>query len=140
MRWYAAHIIMVVKLKKAPQDRFPAWENVILVQARSAAEAFAKAERRGWDDEGDDDGTFCWGREPAKWVFAGVRKLTDCLVDGDQPGDGDEITYMELELASLDAVNQLAAGKPVSVRYRDRFPSPKLKAVKRSPRANRRRA
>jgi hypothetical protein len=141
MSWYAAHIIMAVKLKDARQDRFPVWENVVLVEGASDAEAFAKAKQIGRRDEGDDDGTFRWGGQPATWVFVGVRKLTDCVVDGARPGDGDEITYTELELDSQEAVKQLAAGKPVVVRYRDRYralqPAARAKPTKR---ANRKRA
>jgi hypothetical protein len=50
MRWFAAHIVMVVELKEQKQDHFPAWENVVLVKASSEAEAFRKAEVLGGKD------------------------------------------------------------------------------------------
>jgi hypothetical protein len=46
MSWYAAHIVMRVKLKAGRQERFPVWENIILIQAGSEDEAFARAEQR----------------------------------------------------------------------------------------------
>src|SRR5215468_4059584 len=61
MNWYAAHIVMVVKLKEGTQRRFPAWENIVLLSAASEAAALAKAEAIGRASEGDDDGSFRWG-------------------------------------------------------------------------------
>jgi hypothetical protein len=65
MTWYAAHIVMAVKFKRGEQNRFPVWENIVLISAESEEEAFAKAEERGRCEEGDDGGTFTWGDRPA---------------------------------------------------------------------------
>lgn len=131
MKWFAAHVIMAVQLKSADQTRFPVWENIVLIAAKSEREAFAKAEAYGRAEEGDDDGTFCWSGHPATWVFAGVRKVTECATLGDRPDDGTEISFNELELDSLQEVERLAAGRPTSVVYNDRYrPS---KAAKRAP-------
>ena len=121
MKWFAAHIIMVVKLKNGPQKRFPVWENIVLVSAESDDEAFAKTEQYGRKEEGDDDCTFRWDGKPARWVFAGVRKLTECAVVGERPDDGTEISYNEMELGSERAIEQFVAGRPTSVRTNDRF-------------------
>jgi len=121
MSWFAAHVIMAVKLKSGRQSRFPVWENIVLIEAKSEDEAFRKAEDIGRQGEGDDGGTFHWGGKPASWVFAGVRKLTDCALAGTGPEDGTEITYNELELESAAAVELFAAGDPVPLRYNDRF-------------------
>jgi hypothetical protein len=121
MNWFAAHLIMAVKLKRARQTRFPVWENIVLIAAESEAAAFAKAERIGRAEEGDDGGTFRWGGHPATWVFKGVRKLTECVSADDRPGDGTEVSYIEMELDSQEAVNQLAAGEPVALRYNERY-------------------
>jgi hypothetical protein len=112
---------MWVKLKGKHQSRFPVWENIVLIEADSKAQAFHKAEQHGRLEEGDDDGTFRWGGQPARWVFAGVRKLTACEDPETHPGDGTEVSYSELELESQEAVAQLVAGKPVSLRYNERF-------------------
>jgi hypothetical protein len=121
MSWFAAHIIMSVKLKAKLQRRFPVWENIVLVEADSEERAFQRAERRGRLDEGDDDGTFTWGGQPATWVFAGVRKLTACEDFDTQPKNGTEISFLEFELDSKEAVRRLAQGRQVQMRLRERF-------------------
>jgi hypothetical protein len=123
MNWFAAHIIMWVKIKGKRQTRFPCWENIVLIQAASQAEAFRKAEKRGHQEEGDCDGSFRWGGQPATWVFGGVRKLVLCESPEERPGDGSEITYNEIELESKEALEKLIAGEPTGVEYMDRFPS-----------------
>ncbi len=121
MRWFAAHIVMVVELKETEQDHFPAWENIILLEAASEAEAFRKAEELGRDDEGDDDGTFRWGKQAARWVFAGIRKLTECAQSGDRPEDGDEITYLEFEFRTRNDVKRFVSGKPAPALINERY-------------------
>lgn len=119
--WYAAHLILYVKLKDQPQQSYTIWENIVLVKAPTEEEAFAKAARRGREEEGDDDGSFRWGGKPARWVFAGVRKLTLCEDPERRPGDGTEVSYLELEVDSEQAVSQLVRGDVVSVKYREEF-------------------
>jgi hypothetical protein len=121
MNWYCAHIVMFVELKAAPQKRFPVWENVILFEARNEEDAFEQAERHGRAEAGDDGGTFEWGESPARWVFAGVRKLTEC--DTPSPGfaSGTELTYTEFEVGSRDDVKRLASGKPVKALFHDAY-------------------
>jgi hypothetical protein len=123
MNWFAAHIVMWVKMKRKRQTRFPCWENIVLIHAASEAEAFAKAEKRGHQEEGDCGGTFRWGGQPASWVFGGVRKLVLCQNPEDRPEDGSEITYTEIEVESKEALDKLIAGDPVALQHTDRFPS-----------------
>jgi hypothetical protein len=122
---------MSVTLRGTVQDRFPVWENIVLVEAENEEKAFAKAERHGRESEGDDGGSFRWGMKPARWVFVGVRKLTECVLDGETPGDYTEVSYSEFELESRDAVNNLAAGEPVWVLINDRYRP--LRTTTRSP-------
>ena len=119
--WYAAHLIMYVKFKEHEQKKIPVWENIVLIKADSDDEAFEKAERRGHDDEGDDDETFRWDEKPAKWVFAGVRKLTRCQQSEERPDDGVEISYTELSVDSEDALHKLVSGESVGVRFHEMF-------------------
>jgi Domain of unknown function (DUF4288) len=121
MQWYAAHIILYVKLKQKAQQRYTFWENIILIKAASEEEAWNKAERRGRGQAGDDDGTFRWGGEPAEWVFAGVRKLTLCEDEESRPSDGTEVSYLEMEVDSKTALSRLLNGHPVRVLLRDNF-------------------
>jgi hypothetical protein len=137
MKWYAAHIILAVQWKGRKQTRFPVWENIVLIAAESEAVAFAKAEQIGHAEAGDDDGTFRWGGQPATWIFKGIRKLTECVTAEDRPGDGTEVSYIELELDSEAAVDQLAAGQPVALRYHDRYRPFKKSVSSKAKKANR---
>jgi hypothetical protein len=121
MSWNAAHLLMYVRLKNQSQDHFPIWENIVLFKADSENEAFVKAENRGQEDAGDEDGTFRWAGEPAEWVFAGVRKLTSCEDAGKRPNDGTEISFLELEAESSAAIEKLLEGEPVSLRVMDKI-------------------
>ncbi len=121
MSWFAAHLIMSVRLKAKQQRRFPVWENIVLIEADSEKQAFQKAERRGRLDEGDDDGTLTWGGHPATWVFAGVRKLTSCEDSQSPPGDRTEISFLEFELDSVESVRKLAEGQQVKMQSHERF-------------------
>jgi hypothetical protein len=117
--WYAVHLLMYVKRKNHPNGKIPVWENIVLIKADSEADAFAKAEERGKQDEGDDDGTFRWGGQPARWAFAGVRKLTLCDDPEKRPADGTEISYTEMEVASEQALWNLLEGKATAVKLTD---------------------
>ncbi len=122
MNWYAAHLILYVRLKKGRQRHYPVWENIVLIRAATDEQAMAKAVRRGHEDEGDCDGSFTWDGRPAEWVFAGVRKVVLCVDPDKRPGDGTEVSYTEMVLPSEKAVHQLAAGEPVNVRIDDAYP------------------
>ena len=117
MTWYAAHLVLYVKYKEHAQDRFPFWENIVLVAADTEDEAFAKAEERGRADEGDSQGSFHWDGKPATWVFAGIRQLILCQDEKERPGDGTEVTYNELEAGSLEELNRFVEGETAAVRY-----------------------
>jgi hypothetical protein len=110
---------MYVKRAHNPSGRIPVWENIILIKADSEEMAFAKAQERGKQDEGDEDGTFRWDGEPATWVFAGVRKVTLCEDSEKQPGDGCEISYTEMEINSEQGLLNLLNNKCAEVRLTD---------------------
>ena len=86
--WFAAHVILWVKYTEHKQKTFPLWENVILIRAQSAQEAFAKAEAHGHRMAGKGKPTFSWSGKPAMWVFGGVRKVTACDDAEERPDDG----------------------------------------------------
>ena len=124
MNWYAAHMIQYFKYRQGRQRSFLVWENIVLIRARTLEEAFAKAEKRGWDDPCmDPDESFRWGGKPAEWVFGGVRKLTACVDAEERPTDGTEVTYLEMEVGSKADLEKLIACQPVSVRIQDGFPA-----------------
>jgi hypothetical protein len=120
-QWFAAHLILYVEFKKHRQKSYPIWENVVLIHAESEEEAFAKARKRGQEQEGDSGDDFTWDGKPAKWVFAGVRKLTTCEDAEDRPGDGTEITFTEMRVRSREAIGKLLDGVPVGVQYTEQF-------------------
>lgn len=113
--WYAAHLLMYVKRKNRATGKIPVWENIVLIKADSEEAALAKAQESGKQGEGDDDGTFLWGGQPAEWVFAGVRKLTLCEDPAKRPADGTEISYTEMEVVSEQALANLVKGRPTEV-------------------------
>ena len=120
--WYAAHIVMVVHFTRAKQTTYPAWENIVLIAADSAEDAYRKADVYGAAEEGDDGGTFHWGNRLARWEYAGVRKLTECRIQDDEPRDLGEVTYLDLEFPSLRAVANYIAGNDQEVTIRNPFP------------------
>ena len=129
---------MFVEFKNSPQKNFPVWENIVLIESESEDEAFEKAEGYGRLGEGDDDGSFRWGNQPARWVFAGVRKLTECVLLADRPGDGTEVSFNELEVESRAAIDRFVAGDPVKVCCNDRY-RPAFDRLKEAPKRGRRR-
>ncbi|MBI3823905.1 MAG: DUF4288 domain-containing protein [Planctomycetes bacterium] len=122
--WYAAHIVMYVRRKHKPLPKVPVWENIILIKAESEEEAFAKAEERGKQDASDKEDDFLWAGEPAEWVFAGVRKLTLCEDAEKRPGEGTEVSYLEMELPSEPSRWNWLDGKPTNLKSTDLFAEP----------------
>jgi hypothetical protein len=120
-KWFAAHIIMYVEFKGERQTAFPVWENIVLVHADSEEEAFKKAERKGREGEGDEDGSLRWADKAARWVFGGVRKLTLCQDADKRPSDGTEVSYIQLWVRSRSALQKLIESERVGVELRDEF-------------------
>lgn len=121
MPWYAAHAIMYVRFKDGQQDHYPVWENVLLVKAEDGDAARRKAVAWAKQGEGDSENSFRWDGRPATWVFAGLRKVISVSHSGlnDVPGDGDEITYSEFDLADEQSLKALVGGDETTVKYVD---------------------
>jgi hypothetical protein len=116
MNWYAAHAVMYVKFRNGQQDKYPLWENILLIAAGSDEEAMTKATMRAKQDEGDSEGTFTWEGRAAEWCFGGVRKLVSCEAADAQPTDGVEITYLELDVNDQGDFERFLKGEAVMVR------------------------
>ena len=56
-----------------------------------------------------------WEGRPARWDYVGVRKVQ--VVDAQGFQNGLELSHMEHELASEEALLALAAGNPVELTY-----------------------
>jgi Domain of unknown function (DUF4288) len=119
MAWYAAHVVMYVQFKDAPQDQYPVWENIFLVEGDTEEAARSRAEALGRQGEGDSDGSFRWEQRPAAWVFGGIRKLIQCDSGDDQPSDGTEITYSEMMFPTKQAVLNFVRGTPTDIKAYD---------------------
>jgi Domain of unknown function (DUF4288) len=117
MRWFAVHAIMRVGFKDGFADYIPIWENVYLVAAASADEAHAKGTAKARQAEGDSAGSFFWEGHPARWVFAGIRKVIAC--DEETPEEGVEVTYSQFRLEGEAELNELVAGKEVALVYEE---------------------
>jgi hypothetical protein len=119
MPWYAAHILLYARFKDGSQEKYPIWENIVLIEADADDAALAKAAQRGRDAEGDSHGTFTWEGRPATWVFAGIRKLIACADADSRPGDGTEVSYSQMQVATEEALAKLAQGDPVPILYEE---------------------
>ena len=119
MSWYSAHAILYVQYKSGAQTSFPVWENVYLIEADSSEAALEQAKARALEDEGDSGGTFMWDDRAAEWVFAGIRKIISVshLESEGNLSSGDELTYSQLRVNSLQKVKSLAAGDIVQTIY-----------------------
>ena len=120
--WYAAHVIMNVEFENAAdQSSFPFWDNVVLIEADSEDDAWEKAEARGRDGETDGSDGFRWNDKPARWKFAGVRKLIECRTDdaSDRPVHGAEISYSQMSVPDRASLSKIVQGKSVDVRYEE---------------------
>ncbi|MBI1937417.1 MAG: DUF4288 domain-containing protein [Ignavibacteriales bacterium] len=115
MKWFAVHIIMYVKFKEKGQDHYPIWENIVLFRAKSVLSASKKAKKYAQQEEGDSSGTFTWENKPAKWVFAGIRKIVKCQEENEQPTNGTELTYSEFSVSNKSSLNKLVQGKKVTI-------------------------
>jgi Domain of unknown function (DUF4288) len=120
--WYAAHVIMNVEFKDpADQTSYPLWENIVLVEADSDRAAWEQAERLGREDETDGTDNFRWNGRPARWKFAGVRKVIECRSDeqDDRPVHGAEVSYSQMSVPDKESLAKLVQGKAVEVLYEE---------------------
>ncbi len=114
MKWYVAYCLMLFRFRDGNQDTFPLWENLILIRADSHEQAGHKARDRAKRDELDEPST-TWDDRPVTTEFVGVRKTVECQDGSDRPGDGTEVTYNELSVATREQFDALLAGDEVTV-------------------------
>ena len=80
MTWYAAHIILYTKFLDGVQDCYPVWENIILINADTSDAAYAIADKKGEDEaQVSVDSKYIYNGRPAAWIYAGTRKLIECI-------------------------------------------------------------
>ena len=119
MPWFAAHAIMYFQLKSGEQQRYRVWENVLLVEAADSRAAWDLGIALARRDEGDSEGSLRIDDQPCQLVFGGLRmvvQVSHCGVEN-IPTHGDEISYMEFEVADADALRRLIDGEDSAVVY-----------------------
>lgn len=110
---------MYVRFKDGNQDKFPVWENIVLIDAKTDKEAHGKAKLIALDSEGDSSGSFTWEDRPATWVYGGIRKLILTENPDKKPSHGAEVTYSQFEVDSEDSLSKLIDGEVVEVLYEE---------------------
>ena len=119
LRWFAAHVLMVLRAKDGAQHAFPVMENIVLIQASDSDAAFSVATEHGRSEETDSQGTqrLADGR-PAAWRFLGIRKVITCDFDGEPTSRG-EVSYSQFSVHTEHALQLLAEGGAVDITYED---------------------
>jgi len=120
--WYCAHAVFYYSY--AGQSSYLVHENVYLISTdnedgavRGALELAAEYEQIGEGSRLEIEG------QKAEYRFAGIRKLISVDSDLERSpelrGLTGEVTYSVFEVGSLSDVEALAAGRVVSVIYRE---------------------
>lgn len=119
MSWYGAHVVVVLRIKEPPpggQLDYTVFENIIIVEAISAEEAFAKARSKAAAEYvGDYEGSLTEDGGPAVAELVGIRKVVLAEDDEEVPGDLTELSYSKLTIQGWDNVVRFARGQKVSV-------------------------
>lgn len=121
MKWYAAHLIEYAKFRDGVQDYYPFYENVVLIEAGSLEEAWAKAEQFGKDSEFDDT-SLTWNDRPAQMVFAGVRKIISPSFGEESdsgPKHGTELSYSLMVIDKERDFRGFLNNEPTDVHYEE---------------------
>lgn len=133
--WYWAWLVRMTVPKSQARSSAQVWRNLVLVQARNAEEAIAKAESLGRSADGDADGGLVIDGKPARSVFVGVADAG--LVDSTL-SDGVEVMFhferiqrgkarslARARPALVARLRQEAAALKASQALADRFPHPR---------------
>lgn len=121
--WYAAHAVMLFRLKEGEQTEFSVWENIILIQAATPDEAHEKAEARAKEDETKyEENGLTWDDELAEFKFLGLRKLMQCFSDEQQPSDGTEVSHNQITFADREQLDKFVAGEEAQLTIDDEWP------------------
>jgi len=123
---FCAHAIFYYKLLFRENDTFLMHENVYLIIEDNFETAYIRAEQvaRQSEDLNERRGLLL-NDEQCAYIFAGIRKLRKILntyvnIEGQVNFSGEEITYSEFEVDTLEEVERLAAGECVDgVLYRE---------------------
>lgn len=121
MTWFTASVLIAIKPESYAGGPIQVYENMYLLEAATAHDAFQKAKLLGREEASDDSLTIddC----PAICSFIGVRKLITVSnpfpldLKEDRPVSGTEVTYAVYQVADEMAASKLANGEEVDVLY-----------------------
>lgn len=106
--WYWAWLVRMTVPKRQARGAAQVWRNLVLVQARNAEEAIAKAETLGRSADGDANGGLLIDGKPARSTFVGVADAG--LVDSTL-SDGVEVMF-QFERVRPEKARSLAGARP----------------------------
>jgi hypothetical protein len=109
-------VLLYLASESPTTDKLTVWENVYLISARSRSEALRRAEELGKSEqEADVDSGHTADGIAVRWVYAGVRKLSECISADGEPRDGDEVTYLEYVVQDESVIDALLRNEPATV-------------------------
>ena len=116
MTFFAAHVL--ISMRKPSEGRLLLHENVYLVEADSAREAWDVAESLGINEMAGYESLEI-DEEMAVSKFEGVRKVVE--VSQINPGSkmlisGDELTYGEFQVDNSDVIKKLLAAETCTIK------------------------
>lgn len=133
--WYWAWLVRMTVPKRQARGSAQVWRNLVLVQARNAEEAIAKAEAVGRSADGDADGGLVFDGKPARSVFVGVSDaglVDSTLSDGvevmfqfERVNQGKAMSLARARPALVARLRQEAAALKASQALGERFPHPR---------------
>jgi hypothetical protein len=122
MTWFAASVIIGLRPTSSDAGPILAYENIVLVEAATSTEALVKARDYAKTEVSVED-KITVNERPVTKSLEGVRKLINISnphpldPDGDRPTSGTEITYSLFEVPNSEALEKLARGQEVTLRY-----------------------
>ncbi len=117
MTWFVASIVSCIELVHEEQPDFPVYEDFYLFEANSEEELGTKIRQKM--KVIDDAGECNLDGKPARQRCVGVRKIRSVYneppldIDGDQPGDGTDLTHSFFIAKNIHDVKRYAEGKAV---------------------------
>lgn len=133
MPWFVAHNLMVLRPQTPVDDPLLCWENMILLEADYGDDIWDLAAKRAIDvDAGDEYSLTPYYSVPARWEFAGTRKIVTVRQDSDDNrlSHGDELTFNTLYLEP-DAVKSYVDGRECDAIVSDETDDPPARNMKR---------
>ncbi len=130
--WHAAHVLNYIEFMDGVQDSYPVREYIFLLGAESDEDGFDKADLLGLTENLDSAFQPCLYKDrPARWKYAGLWKLGECILSTPQPEYGDEIAFISYTVQRKESIANIIYMKPEaaaldSLDYFERYPKEQL--------------